>query len=671
MNYTSRDVQSNIKDLVEDVRVETHVWQPGSEADPGMILLKALAANVDLLSFNLDTQVSEMYMQSATQIKSIRRLGVANGYTPRWYRAARTTVCFQNTSDEEVELDFSLPLRRSKSDNKDRNNDLFASQNALEDLTSIPYYVIPKAGPGGIDRPTIQPAGTEDYLGPQDRIYREAAQGILRSIIINPSMLDVDASYINSLVTRLPSQNVDSDLIWVVEVSATLDPTEVLWKYDAGSGLIGGSIKEPRYQITTDDYNNLVILFNASINDTIQRGNLIQIFYLETYGVVGEIAPNVLSFSSKDSALNDSLKLMHPGNTMDIADGSALTGLAPQTAHEAALDAVNWVNTNDSIITLKNYDAWIRRQPGVSAGVSVDCQKALELNLALYYNENIEDDTLRQCKYIRSGWYETTEGDRSILVDTTSEGFGDFPSNIDANGRKWDPLADADLPLPEDCRNFLVYKLLFFCVYNNFLKEYDTGYRYENGDKEILPCAEWVGDPTAERPYRRYRPSVYIRKMLQRNYRPTYNLTCSIDFGFVRVFEWCANGVIYTKKPVTKSEAESLVELAMIALKVRFNAVNLEMGRIPRLVEVVECVQSCDDRIQYFDAGLLNKPMIEWCPVRDADGRVPDSSLLCNPDYFNYISFARFIDGGDDVPAGTVYSKISVAKECILEVTNR
>lgn len=660
MKYTSRDVQSNIQNLVEDVKVETHVWQPGSEADPGMILLKALASNVDLLSFNLDTQVDEMYMQSATQIKSIRRLGVANGYQPKWYRAARTTVCLQNLSDEEIQLDFTIPTTTAS------NNIIFAAQNALEDLTSIPYFIIPRTNIRGLDRPVLKPKGTKDFLGPQDILYREAAQGVLKSVIINPLMLVATDSYVSSLTTRLPSQNVDGELIWVEEVDRNLNPIEgIRWKVEPGSGLIGGDIKAPRFQVTADDYNNLVILFNACINDTIQRGNLIQIFYLETYGVIGEVAPNVLKFDMKDEDLNEIITVTHPGNTMDIADGSALTGRAPQTAHEAALEAKNWVNTNDSIITLKNYDAWIRRQPGTSTGVSIDCQKALELNLAIYYTEDLTD-VEKDMKYLHSGMYEQREDDLA-MSGSTILGFGDFPTNIDANGRKWDPLWGAELPLPEDCRDFLVYKLLFFMVYNNFLTEYDTGKRFEDGSKELLPCSEWVGYPSAERPYRRYRPSVYIRKMLERNYRYTSNLTCSIDFGFIRVFEWCANGMIYTTKPVYEEEAAELVENAMRALKVRFNAKNQEMGFKPRLIDVVECIQACDERIRYFDAGLLNVPMIEWCPVRDPDGRVPDSSIVCDPSYFNYISFARFIDGGDDVPEGKVYSKISVAPECILK----
>ena len=126
MRYTSRDVQSNIQNLIEDVKALTHVWQPGSEADPGMILLKALAAEVDLLSFNLDNQVDEMYMQSATQIKSIRRFGVANGYTPGWYRAPRTTLTLENMGTDDIKLDFSLETQT--------NNICYADTNALEDI---------------------------------------------------------------------------------------------------------------------------------------------------------------------------------------------------------------------------------------------------------------------------------------------------------------------------------------------------------------------------------------------------------------------------------------------------------------------------------------------------------------------------------------------------------
>lgn len=634
MKYTSRDAQSNIQNLIEDIESMTHIWQPGSESDPGMVLLKALAANVDLLSFNLDTQVDEMYMQSATQIKSIRRLGVANGYQPTWYRAARTTVCISNISDADICLDFSLPGTP--------DNVCYASRNALDSLTSIPYFIIPKTGLFDSDRPILHPKGSTDLLGPTDCIYREAAQGILKSVIVNPVMLNTNGSYVSSLTYRLPAQNIDSELIWVEEVTGNLVKDETVnWEFDGNNGFIDSSIDKPKYQIAVDDYNNLIILFNASINNTIQAGNRIRIYYIETYGVVGEIAPNVLSLSSIKEPDVLSLTITHPGNTRDIADGSALTGKAPMTAHEAALDAQNWINTNDSIITLKNFTSWIRRQPGISTGVAIDCQKALELNWAIYYDADMVEE-LKPLKYIMPGDY--IKGN-------------DFPENIDSNGRVWDPLVGSDLPFPH---TFLVYKLVYFVIYNNFQESYSDGV-------ETIQCAEWgQEEPNETRPYRRYRIAKEIRDKLQRKYLELYNLTCSIDFGYVRVFEWCVNGVVYTKKPVSKTDAESLINTILETLRIRFNAKNMEIGVLPRLVDVVDCVETCDDRIQYFDAGLLNLPMIEWCPVRDYTHRTPNSSVVCNPDYFNYISFARFIDGDPLVDVEHRYSKISIAKECIL-----
>lgn len=633
MKYTSRDVQSNIQNLIEDIKSQTHLWQPGSEADPGMILLKALAANVDLLSFNLDTQVDEMYMQSATQIKSIRRLGVANGYQPEWYRAARVTVRIENTSEESVTLDFSLPGAK--------NNVCFAGRNALDNLTSIPYFIIPKGEIQDTDAPTLHPAGSTDVLGRTDVIYRTAAQGILKSVIINPAMLNPDGRYVNNISYRLPAQNIDGELIWVEEVASGLNTVDKTWTYDGGSGFIDGTV--PNYQVSVDDYNNIVVMFNSHINNTIQENNLIRVYYLETYGTAGEIAKNVLALSSVATETAAKLSITHPGNTIDIADGSALTGRAPMTASEAARDAKNWVNTNDSIITLKNFTAWICRQAGVSTGVAVDCQKALELNWAVRFDADMADE-LRDKKYLKAGNLE--------------QGY-DFPANVDENGRVWEPLTDSDLDFPHE---FLVYKLLFFSVFNNFLEFWNNGV-------EDIPAAEWSDEePSLTHPYRRYRPGTYIRNMLKKLYNDTYNLTCSIDFGYIRVFEWSVNGVIYTTKPVTADDAENLVTTVMAALRLRFNASNMKMGELPRMLDVVECVQNADSRIQYFDAGLLNLPMIQWGGVRDYRHRVRNSEITYNTAYFNYISFARFIDGDTDhISHENRISKISVARECIIK----
>lgn len=665
MKYTSRDAQSNIQNLIEDVRAGTHIWNPGSEADPGMILLKALASDVDLLSFNLDTQVDEMYMQSATQIKSIRRLGVANGYVPGWYRAPRTTLTIENTSEEAVvSLNFTLPDAT--------NNICYAATNALEDLTSIPYFVIPKpnAEYGDItdnDVVTLQPKGSLDvYHNRKDVVTRQVAQGTLKSVIVNPRMMVTGTKGVNTLTYRLPAQNVDGELIWVQELTSTLDPIkfqrpEKPWTRDTKNDFVDST--QRRYQIAVDDYNNLIIVFNKFINDVIQYNRLIRVFYVETYGVAGEVSQNVISLSTVDSAVAQVLKVTHPANTLDMPDRSALTGKTPLTASEAAEEAKNYVNTNDSIITLKNFTAWIRRQPGIDTGIAVDCQKALEVNWAYKFDEDMAEE-LKPKKYIMPG-------------PDVNQGY-DFPGWTASD--PYDPLKGTMYTIGgksyEFPHKFKINKLLFFCIFNNFLENWSTGLINEEGKQcKIGGAAEWEGDTSewstemvsTEHPYRRYRPSETIRAMITEQYLKTYNLTCDIDFGWVRVFEWSVNGIIWTNEPVAQSEADNIVQIVLKALRIRFHAANMEIGVLPRMMDIVDCVQQCDSRIRYFDAGLLNKPMINWGPVRDAEGKITNSNVTYDTAYFNAISFARFIDGDTEHYANSPVSQISVAKECILK----
>ncbi len=661
MKYTSRDVQSNIQNLVEDVKATTHIWNPGSEADPGMILLKALAAEVDLLSFNLDTQVDEMYMQSATQIKSIRRLGVANGYVPGWYRAPRTTLTIENKSeDATVALDFSLPNAP--------NNVCYAATNALEDLTSIPYFIIPKSEViTDSDKVTLFPKGSVNGQNSRtDVVTRVAVQGTMKSVIVNPRMLVTDTKGVNTLTYRLPAQNVDGSLIWVQELSSTLDAIsftndEKPWLRDTKNDFINSS--QRRYQVTVDDYNNLVIVFNKFINDVIQYNRLIRVFYIETYGAAGEVSENVIALSTVDRGVADVLGVTHPSNTLDMADSSALTGKTPLTASEAAEEAKNYVNTNDSIITLKNFTAWIRRQPGIDTGIAVDCQKALEINWAYKFDEDMDED-LKPKKYLYPG-------------PNVDEGY-DFIGWEESD--PYDPLKGTMFTIGGTDYNFphkfKTYSLLYFCIFNNFQDRWNTGYKDEEGNMYTIGAgAEWDGS-TSEwssemvdraHPYRRYRPSETIRAMITKKYLETYNLSADVSFGWLRVFEWSVNGIIWTNEPVTQSEADNLVDIVIKSLRIRFHAANMEIGVLPRQMDIVDCVQNADSRIRYFDAGLLNKPMINWGPVRDGEGSVTDSTVTYDISYFNAISFARFIDGDTERYGDTRVSLISVAKECIIK----
>ena len=61
-----------------------------------------------------------------------------------------------------------------------------------------------------------------------------------------------------------------------------------------------------------------------------------------------------------------------------------VTGKSPETAKEAYYNSRNYINTWDSLVTLPDYTRFLKREAGVDCGVVIDCQKALEINMAIY-----------------------------------------------------------------------------------------------------------------------------------------------------------------------------------------------------------------------------------------------------------------------------------------------
>ena len=69
------------------------------------------------------------------------------------------------------------------------------------------------------------------------------------------------------------------------------------------------------------------------------------------------------------------------------------------------------------------------------------------------------------------------------------------------------------------------------------------------------------------------------------------------------------------------------------ALTLYFHPTNRNFGVKPTLIEIVDIIRNADSRIDYFDAGSAKTSGIVWDK--------------CDIQYFNPISFARFVDPGD------------------------
>ena len=123
-------------------------------------------------------------------------------------------------------------------------------------------------------------------------------------------------------------------------------------------------------------------------------------------------------------------------------------------------------------------------------------------------------------------------------------------------------------------------------------------------------------------------------------------MSVNLEFGYLRVFNWFAVGQITPTKPVTEDIGKNIIIKVKEALLLYFHPSNYEIGKKPSLIEIVDVIRNADDRIYYFDAGSLKTSGIFW--------------NKCDPEYFNSISFARYVDDN-------VYSHITINPAYILK----
>ena len=84
INYLSKDFDSIKSDLVDYVKRQfPNDWRDFNDASGGMAILELMAYIGDILSFNIDRQVNEAYINRAVETKNIVALAENFGYMPR------------------------------------------------------------------------------------------------------------------------------------------------------------------------------------------------------------------------------------------------------------------------------------------------------------------------------------------------------------------------------------------------------------------------------------------------------------------------------------------------------------------------------------------------------------------------------------------------------------
>lgn len=623
VNLTSRDYESLLNDFKAAIPTLTELWDGESDADPGVVLTKFLAAAADMLSVNLDIHAGEVYAPTVTQRKNAEKIFSLFGYDLGAYTAAKTEITFTNASANPIKIDFGF------------NGSNFCTLNAYTDITNteriITYNVLPMTS----SYTASQSRGSRYIISPDIDVFEESdvvtlaagesctrvgVEGELRSF--NVSVANVKA---NNYIITLPSQHVDTTAVWIKAKANLSDENFQVTRWRQVPSVADFNSPEPLFAVTYDNYSNAQVTVSNYLNQLENySNNYLVVYWIDCSGVIGSVGEDVLTnliWAKTGSDVNTvsfesgDITVSNLANTIELPHTYTVTGASPETAHEAYLNSRNYINTWNSLITLSDYNKFMNREPGVDAAVVIDCQKALEYNLSVY-NDTTLTDVQKSKRYITNA---------------------DYPAGSD----EFDWAAVLNMGFdPSDptkflfATNFQTYTAMTYCIHNDF--------KNSSFGRAQVSTALFKNTPN----FIRYKAPSQFLDYINEDYNPLGAMTVKLQFGYTRLFNFTVIGKIYTKRPVSKDVGTELISRVKEALSLHFAPVNRLYGQLPTVMEIVNVVQAADERISYFDAGNSLVNVIEW--------------ISCDIEFFNIISFARYI------PSVTSSETLIISPDCII-----
>lgn len=139
-SYINKDFATIYGEVLELCSKISERWAPTSanESDPGIVLLKLAAFVADKNNYNLDKNILESFMPSATQDTSMRNLCEMNGYNMKYYRSAITPISFKYNGDlynESRGADDSFTLPKYETVVTDDSENPSVNYTLIEDCT--------------------------------------------------------------------------------------------------------------------------------------------------------------------------------------------------------------------------------------------------------------------------------------------------------------------------------------------------------------------------------------------------------------------------------------------------------------------------------------------------------------------------------------------------------
>lgn len=337
-SYTNKDFQDIYPEILSIANKLSERWKPQSsnESDPGIVLLKLLGFMGDKLNYNIDKNVLECFLPSATQMSSVRNLCELGGYSPRYYQSAKT--------------DISILYQGSQLGEKDSFS-LKPFETIFKDADDTKHYVL-------LETITVSKnTHTESAPVIEGELIELTVAGVSK---ITPEFLD-DNNRI-----YFPEQMVAENGIFVREyVDSGLNTSE-LWSQVSNLNTVAPG--NTCYKFGYDSIQQLpYIEFPKDIFELIGEG--LSIKYIRTTGSQGNISAGFLTqLASPGEIYSSGGVKIYPEQGDSSEDkvvlvisnqSSTVTGKDPETIDEAYNSFKKTVGTFDTLVTCRDYANYI------------------------------------------------------------------------------------------------------------------------------------------------------------------------------------------------------------------------------------------------------------------------------------------------------------------------
>ncbi len=571
LSYTEKDFASIYPEILSLATQLTNKWDPtqSNESDPGVVLLKEAAFVADHNNYNIDKNILENFLPSATQDRSVRNITEMNGYTPRYYVSATGTVSLKWTCPEESKKDssinkaFTIPaftLVVTDSDNT-------VTYTQIEDLTIL--------GDGQTSGCTF-------------------IEGTMQTLSINDSNTISYSNLDDNNRLYLPETMIAQNGIYIKNINS--NDWSGFWERD--NYLLTRPNSSRIYKIDYDSARGLpYIEFPSDIANIIGDG--LQIQYISTSGSAGNISSNTLSvITSPASFIANNETASRSCSDFTVTNLSAISnGKDPETINEMYKSFKKIIGTFDTLVSCKDYSNAINDLEDSNSNKMVsnsyvtdrrsDYNKSAQVVTYDEYEELFKIISLENCRLMFKGFgtsFPTSGTNGDLFCKTTEAGDSSLFYYKDGS---WSLVSGGAINLNDFAQltsALTPYDLAIYALSAFSMNDYVASNKGNALDKSFTPVSSLQ--------LKAIKSGLEENKCISHTYNDpaTNEIFCFKNYTPLNI-------TIHPFNKVTKIERNEIIDNVWRALSENFNASELEFGSELDYDSVRKVIIASDSRI--------------------------------------------------------------------------